>query len=118
MNPLHLPWLDLAIAVTMIGFPCVSQMHNPDRIYRSSLAFTVTAFACTVLAWLAFYTGVPAELLGRFSVQPALFGRQIFVVDELNAPLLPTVALMHFLTALATARTFMRRYSFTWSMAA
>jgi NADH-quinone oxidoreductase subunit M len=118
MNPLHLPWLDLAIAVTTIGFPCLSRMHNPDRIYRFSLAFTVTAFACTVLAWLAFYTGVPAELLARFSVQPALFGRQIFVVDELNAPLLPTVALMHFLTALATARTFMRRYSFTWSMAA
>ena len=39
-------------------------------------------------------------------------------LDELNAPLVPAVALLHFLTALATARTKMRRFSFSWSLAA
>ena len=31
---------------------------------------------------------------------------------------MPAVALLHFLTALATARTHMRRFSFSWSLAA
>ncbi len=39
------------------------------------------------------------------------------MLDELNAPILPTVVLLHLLTALSTSRTFMRRYSFSWSMA-
>ena len=38
-------------------------------------------------------------------------------LDELSAPLVPAVALLHFLTALATARTKMRRFSFSWSLA-
>ncbi len=47
-----------------------------------------------------------------------MFGRQLFSLDEVSAPLVPTVALLHFLTALATARTHMRRFSFSWSLAA
>jgi NADH-quinone oxidoreductase subunit M len=51
-------------------------------------------------------------------VQPWLFRDQPFRLDDLNAPLLPAVALLHFLMALATARTHMRRYSVSWSLAA
>ena len=118
MNLLHLPWLELAIAITLLGSLCVSRVRNPDLAYRWSVAIIGASFGCTVLVWLAFYVGVPPESLARFSTQPALFGRQIFVLDELNAPILPTIALLHFLTALSTSRTFMRRYSFSWSMAA
>jgi NADH-quinone oxidoreductase subunit M len=118
MNVLHLPWLELAIAMTLIGPPCLSRLRNPERVYRWSVVLIGATFACTVMAWLAFYVEVPPESLLRLSIQPALFGRQIFVLDELNAPLLPTVALLHFLTALSTSRTSMRRYSFSWSMAA
>ncbi len=118
MNVLHLPWLELAIAITLLGSPCISWVRNPDRAYRWSVTIIGASFGCTVLAWLAFYVGTPPESLARYSIQPAFFGRQIFVLDELNAPILPTVALLHFLTALSIARTFMRRYSFSWSMAA
>src|SRR5260221_14251961 len=38
-------------------------------------------------------------------------------IDELNAPLLPVVGLLQFLTALSTARTKMKRFSYAWSMA-
>jgi NADH-quinone oxidoreductase subunit M len=38
-------------------------------------------------------------------------------VDEFSATLLPAVALLHFLTALATARTKMARFSFAWMLA-
>ena len=74
------------------------------------------SFACTFLAWLAYFeNSVRAR---RWSLQLHFLGRQVLALDELNAPLVPAVALLHFLTALATARTKMRRFSFSWSLAA
>ena len=118
MNVLHLPWLELAVAISLIGPPCLSALRHPDHIYRWSVALIGATFGCTALAWLAFYVDVPPNSLVRWSIQPALFGRQIFGLDELNAPLLPTVGLLHLLTALSTSRTFVRRFSFSWSMVA
>jgi len=46
------------------------------------------------------------------------FGRQLFAVDQLSAPLVALVALLHFLTALATGRTKERRFSRSWSLPA
>ena len=45
-----------------------------------------------------------------------LFGREIFVIDELSAPLLPHVALLYFLTTFATLRTKLRRFSFAYTL--
>jgi NADH-quinone oxidoreductase subunit M len=118
MNVLHLPWLEVAIAIMLVGLPCLSGLRHPEDVYRYSVVLIGATFACTVLAWLAFYVGIPSPSLLGLSMQPALFGRPIFVLDELNAPIVPTIALLHFLTALSTSRTFMRRYSFLWSMAA
>jgi NADH-quinone oxidoreductase subunit M len=116
MNPLHLPWLELSIAVTLIGAVGASLIGDPIRAFRWGLAFTGTNLACAVLAWLGFYLGVRPEALEAYSVQPYLFGRQILFLDGLSAPLVPAVALLHFLTALATPRTKMRRFSASWSL--
>ena len=78
-------------------------MRNPDRVYPLSVALIGGSFGCTVLAWLAFYLGVTPESLSRWSVQPILFGRQIFVLDELSAPIVPTIVLLHLLTAVDLA---------------
>jgi NADH-quinone oxidoreductase subunit M len=118
MNLLHLPWLELAMAITIVGSLYVSRMRNPDRVYHWSVALIGVAFGCTALAWLSFYVGVPPNSLAQWSIQPPLFGRRIFALDELNAPILPTVALLHFLTAFSTARTFIRRFSVFWSITA
>src|SRR5262249_35813509 len=53
----------------------------------------------------------------RWSFEGHLFGGQLLRIDELNAPLLPVVGLLHFLTALATGRTRMRLFSLAWSLA-
>jgi NADH-quinone oxidoreductase subunit M len=115
MNPLHLPWLEAAMAVALIGSALISRIRDPNRAYRWCLGFTGTALGCAVLAWLAFAAGEPD---GRYSVQPALFGRRLLALDPVSAPLIPCVALMHFLAALSTARSHMRRFSFSWSLAA
>jgi NADH-quinone oxidoreductase subunit M len=118
MNPLQLPWLELAIGLTIVGSASVAHLREPNRAHRWALVFTGVSFACTILAWLAFEQDTPPAAIARYSLQTRLWGRAIFGLDDLTAPLLPIVALLHFLTALATARTHMRRYSFSWSLAA
>lgn len=116
MNILQLAWLDYALLIALAGSLWVSQQRDPMRAYGWGLAFTATTAVCAFLAWLGFYLGSPTE--AGTSLQDRLLGRSVFVLDELNAPLVPCLALIHFLTALATSRLKMRRFSFTWSLAA
>jgi len=118
MKFLAMPWLELAFAVALGGSLIVVIFRDPDRAFRWKLAFSGASFACAVLAWLSFSMGTPAELIRASSPQGWLFGRQVFRLDELNAPLVPAIALVHLMTGLATARTHMRRFSFSWSLAA
>ena len=117
MNILQLPWLDYALVIAVIGSLWVSQQREPARAYAWGLSFSGATLACTVLAWLGFYLGIPVDPATSASPQRLLFGRVVFALDELSAPLVPAVALVHFLTAMATARVKMRRFSFTWSLA-
>jgi NADH-quinone oxidoreductase subunit M len=117
MNPQTAPWLELAITAGLVGSPIISLLRTPTRAFRWGLAFTGASFLFALLSWLNFYVHTPPEMVGRWSVQPWLFGRTLFSLDELSAPLVPAVALLHFLTALATATTHMRRFSFSWSLA-
>jgi NADH-quinone oxidoreductase subunit M len=115
--PLPLPWLELSIVVALVGALCISPLREPIRAWRWGLVFTGAAFACTVLACLGFYLSRPGSVDGDWSLQTHLLGRQFLGIDELNAPLFPLVGLLHFLTALATGRTKMRRFSLSWSLA-
>jgi NADH-quinone oxidoreductase subunit M len=104
MNPLSLPWLELAVAVPLAGAAIVGRMRNPYRAGRWCLALTGAALGCAVLAGLGFYLGSG----------PWAAGWSPLALDELSAPLVPAVALLHFLTVLATARTKAARVSFGW----
>ncbi len=115
MNPFHLPWLEITIAVALVGAVGAGTLRDAERAFRWGLTFTAAAFVCALLAWLRFYLGTPA---GTWSAQPYLFGRQMLALDGLSAPLVPALALLHFMTALATARTKMRRFSSAWSLTA
>src|SRR5579871_5318867 len=97
MNALTMPWLEVAVAVALLGAPIVSRFRDPNRANGWGLIFAGMAFVCVVLAWLSFSLDVPAGGAPRWSVQPLLFGRRLFFLDELSAPLLPAVAMLHFL---------------------
>jgi NADH-quinone oxidoreductase subunit M len=112
----NLPWLEIAIAVPVIGSLWVSRVREPVRAFAWGLAFTAAALACALLAWAGFVAGPPAGG-AAWSAQRALFGREFLAVDRLSAPMVALVALLHFLTALATGRTKMRRFSLSWSLA-
>jgi NADH-quinone oxidoreductase subunit M len=103
------PWLELAAVVPAAGALVVSRVRDPVRAFRCGLGFTAAALACAALAGVRFYAGRTAP--------PPPAGRPLFALDELTAPLVVLVALLHFLTALATGRTKMRRFSLAWSLA-
>jgi NADH-quinone oxidoreductase subunit M len=100
MNLFALPWLELSLAVPLVGAGCVRLFRDPRPASHWCLGFTGATLGCALLSVAGFY----AELT------PA--GRPAFAVDDLNAPLLPFVALIHFLTALTTAHTKSGRFSF------
>jgi len=101
MNPFMIPWLQLAVLLPLVGAVPVLMSRSSQVASRWTLAFSGLAFVCAFMAWLGFYTGHPdASLWGILSV------------DELSAPLVPAVALLHFFTALMTARIRERQFSF------
>ncbi len=106
MTPLHWPWLESAILLAVFGALFVSRVRDPQRAARVGTAFTGLTLLCTILAWAAFALGTPTD--------PERL--QLFGLDDLSAFLVVIAALLHFLTALATPRTKMRRFSFSWSL--
>jgi NADH-quinone oxidoreductase subunit M len=116
VNLWSVPWLELALAVPVAGAVWVSRMRDPARAFRWGVGFSGLTLACALLAALGFYLGPPADGEG-WTAQPTLFGGEPFALDELSAPLVVLVALLHFLTALATGRTKVRRFSLSWSLA-
>jgi NADH-quinone oxidoreductase subunit M len=116
VTALQLPWLEIAILVAALGAMGVSRVRHPQRAARLGTAFTGTVFLCTVLAWAAFALEVSPAAGVAWSAQTYLGGPPLFGLDDLSAPLVVVAALMHFLTALATPRTKMRRFSFSWSL--
>jgi NADH-quinone oxidoreductase subunit M len=121
LAPVPLPWIELSVVVALPGALFISRLKNPLLAWRWGLVFTGISFGCTVLACVSFYlckylAGLP-DAAYAWSLQGHFFGtRPVIGIDELNAPLFPVVGLLHFLTALATGRTKMRRFSLSWSL--
>lgn len=122
MNLLALPWLELSVVIPLVGAAWVWRLRDANRASRACLAFAGITVACSLAVWAGHWTGaVPSANWrervsqgGPWDLSPRLFGRAVLGVDELSAPLIPLIALFHFLTALATARTKMARFSFAW----
>lgn len=112
-----IPWLELAVAVSLIGALCASRVRDPLLASRWCLGFAGAGLVCALAAWATwagFAVGPTGDGTAPVGVLPQLLGRTVFTLDDLSAPLVPLVALLHFLTALATARTKMTRFSFSW----
>ena len=92
MNILSLPWIELAIALTLIGSPCVSLLRDPNRAYRWGLAFTGASFACAFLAWLELRPEGPRRVVGASSLKCSSVGRLLALDEFPRPPLVPAIA--------------------------
>jgi NADH-quinone oxidoreductase subunit M len=117
MSQLHLPWLEIGILIPLIGALVVSRSRDPLAARRWAVVFSGAALGCTFLTWQDFQLLHTFEADDRWHLMSALFGHELFTIDELSAPLLPHIALLFFLTTLATLRTKIRRFSFVWTLA-
>lgn len=117
MNLLHAPWLELAILISLLGGIWISQVREAQRAAVMGLIFTGAVLVCSILASMGVYLNLGGETFPE-NMQTRFLGKSVIALDEVSAPLVPAIALLHFLTALATARTKMRRFSFSWSLVA
>lgn len=116
MTDLHLPWLEASILISLLGALVVSRLRNSDEARRWALGFSGIALFSTVGAWLDFHELHVLEADDCWHLMTYVFGREVLIIDQLSAPLLPLVALLYFLTALATLRTKIRRFSFALTL--
>ncbi|MSQ97142.1 MAG: oxidoreductase [Gemmataceae bacterium] len=110
MNPFGLPWLELCLVVPLIGAAYVGFVDDALQRSRWCLGFAGATLACTLMTCAGYYAGHSPAIAAWWPWDWA--DRTILAVDTVSAPLLPLVALLHLLTALATARTKMGRFSF------
>ncbi|QDU37540.1 NAD(P)H-quinone oxidoreductase chain 4 1 [Maioricimonas rarisocia] len=112
MIELHLPWLECAILLPLLGVAWLAGTRDADRIRRRCIAVTSLTLLCTVGAWQDFATLHQFEAHDRWDVVSRLLGDEVLIIDELSAPLLPLSALLYLMTTVATLRTKVRRFSF------
>lgn len=116
MSDLHFPWLEVSVIVALIGALCVWRARDPHQARNGCLAFTGLVLFCTAGAWFDFEQLHAVEADDAWHLLTRLVGREVFVIDQLSAPLLPLVALLYFLTTLTTQGTKVRRFSFVLTL--
>lgn len=110
---LHLPWMELSILITLLGALWIRTIHDRDKAYRSCLLICGLVFVTSVCEWIDFESLHAFEARDHFHLFELFFNHDIFIVDELSAPLLPLAALLYLLTVLSTLKTKGHRFSFS-----
>ncbi len=113
MNDLHLPWLELSVLVPLLGAGVVSRLRERDGACRLAAVFCGAALALVVGGCWDFLLLQTPQAHDRWDMLAEIAGRDLVRVDHFNAPLLPLVALLYLLVAVATLRAKARRFSFT-----
>ena len=114
MTSSSLPWIELTVLLPLAGAALVRFVRDADRARHYSLWISGVTLVCATCAWLSLHTqgltnGMASEQWGW--IQNYL-GREVLVIDEFSAPLLPLAALLYLMVELATLRTKVRRFAF------
>ena len=112
MNGYGIFCLELSILVLVAGAAAVRAVRDPYRARKWAGISSGLALIGATLVWQSHFGAHEALVPTRFSLVAAVFGRPLFEVDRLNAPLLVVSGLLSFLTFLSTQRTKLRRFPF------
>lgn len=116
MTELHFPWLELSITIPLLASIPMMLMSNRDRARTLCILACSLAMICALGEWIDFITLNTFEAHDHWDIVNTLFDQDIFVVDELSAPLLPLAALLYLMTVLSTLKTKVNRFSFGWTL--
>lgn len=110
---LHLPWMEISILLSLAGSLWLKTTQNREIAYKRCLIICALVFLNTVVGWIDFVSLQTFAAAEHFSLTKLLWEKDIFIVDELSAPLLPLGALLYLLTVLSTLKTKGHRFSFS-----
>jgi NADH-quinone oxidoreductase subunit M len=117
MPELHLPWLELSILVPLVGAIVVGSLQDREVAHKLCLVISTFTLLFAAGEWVDFGMLGTFEAHDHWDVIEWVFHKDIFVIDELSAPLLPLAALVYLMTVLSTLRTKVNRFSFGWTLA-
>ena len=109
---LHFPWLECSILLPLLGSIACAMIQDPVRAQRIAVLCSGLTLLCTIGEWTDFIFTGAFEAHDHWDIVKMIFRSDIFVIDELSAPLLPLSALLYLMTILSTLRTKVGRFSF------
>ncbi|WP_390621130.1 proton-conducting transporter transmembrane domain-containing protein [Calycomorphotria hydatis] len=112
MPELRLPWMELSVLIPILGVLVLAFLSDVARQRIMCLVICGLTLMCATGEWLDFMNLHTFEAHDHWDIIEFVFHKDLFVIDELNAPLLPLAALLNFLTVLATPSTKANRLSF------
>ncbi len=95
MNLPAFPWLEAALLLPLIGAATVAFIKLPAAAARASLGFLLATLASAVATAVAFFAAPESARLRMGA----------FKADDLAAPMLPVLAVLHLLTLLGTSKS-------------
>ncbi len=118
MPELHYPWLECSVLIPLLGALWVGWIRDADRARRHCIVICCVTLSCATGEWIDFMRLGTFEAHDHWDLLHLVFHRDVFVIDELTAPLLPLGALLYLMTVLSTLRTKINRFSFGWTLVA
>lgn len=118
MSELHFPWLEASVLLPLFAAAVLFFIKDADWARRACIAVCGVVLTCSIGEWLDFGTLGEFEAHDHWDVLRYVFHRDVFVIDELSAPLLPLAAFLYLVTVLTTLRTKVDRFSFAWTLLA
>lgn len=118
MKELHLPWLELSVALLIFGSLLVRWVRPAYKTRWVSLGLLAISLLFNLSAWFDFATTHAVEAHDRWDALHAILGVDLLVIDEFSAPLLMLTSLHSFLTVLSTLRTKIERVPYSGILAA
>ena len=111
MPELHFPWMETSILVPLIGALWIHLMGDSESAIRHAIGFCAVTLALACGELLDFLMIGSFEAHDHWPLVQMVFNKDIFVVDELSAFLLPLGALIFLVTVMSTLRPKAPRFS-------
>ncbi len=112
MPELHFPWLELAILTPLVGAVIAYLIRDVTKARVASVIACTLTLVFAVGEFIDFTSLHSFEAHDHWDLITFFFNQDIFVVDELSAPLLPLATIVYLVTVLSTLRTKVQRFSF------
>ncbi len=116
MPELHWPWMEFSIVLPVLGAVLMGLVRDRELARKLCIAICLATMACATGEWLDFNSLHAFEAHDHGDLFAALFHQDVFVIDELSAPLLPLASLLYLMTVLSTLKTKVNRFSFGWTL--